>query len=208
MHLFGTAATRTRLELQVRTEIEAQITRLRFALDDDSPVAIDSHNHIHLIPFVFEAILDLSRKHPFSYIRLTLEPFFIGMRGLLNCPPRNFIVHSLLNSLSKRYRDTLNARAIDHPDYFVGLLFTGRMSAVIVELALDRLPSNPADALVEVLFHPGGASPLEKTIWARYPAYEKHYLSRWRTLESESVRSEALKRCLQCFQEGVGDGGT
>jgi hypothetical protein len=82
------------------------------------------------------------------------------------------------------------------------------MSAAIVALALNQLRSSPADALVEVLFHPGGASPEEKGMWARYPAYEEYCFSRWRALESESVRSEAFKRCLQHFRGGVGGGGT
>ena len=112
------------------------------------------------------------------------------------------MVHVLLNSLSKRYRDTLDARGIEYPDYLVGLLFTGRMSAAILESALKRIASRSTDVLVEVLFHPGGASVEEKNIWARYPGYEKYYFSKWRNLESENVRSEALKRCLERFRDG------
>ena len=79
-------------------------------------------------------------------------------------------------------------------------LFAGRMSPALVAAALARLDWRN-DTTIEILFHPGGASEGEQRIWDRYPSLGRYYFSYWRSFESETLRSDALRTCLEGYAD-------
>jgi chitin disaccharide deacetylase len=200
-HTLGNAATRARLEAQVRTEFYAQAEKARDALGRDVPLRLDSHQHVHHIPFVFRIVADLCRDLPAVGLRMVREPLFVSLRGLRRHTLGGLARHALLNALAARHRAELAARQIACDDWVVGILLTGRMSAAAVEAALGRIWARvgPASAeqSVEVLFHPGGAAPGEEAIWASYPSLRAYYYSPWRRAESESLRGPEMAACLE-----------
>lgn len=209
-HAVGTAATRTRLEAQVRAELSAQVEKVREAVGRDAPLRLDSHQHLHHIPFVFRIVADLCRDLPAPAMRLIREPFFVAGRALLGHTLGGFARHALLNALAARHRPQLAARGIARDDWFVGTLLTGHMSPGAVDAALRRIHalsgSNAAGVSVEILFHPGGAAPGEEAIWARYSAVGAYYFSPWRRFESEGLRSPEMAACLERWRTITGSG--
>lgn len=200
-HALATAVTRARLEGQVRAELYAQVEKVRDAVGRDVPLRLDSHQHLHHIPFVFRIVADLSRDLPAAGIRLVREPFFVCTRALRRHTVGGLGKHALLNALGARHRSELAARGIASDDWVVGVLLTGRMSPDAVDACLRRIRAlsagDGANVSVEILFHPGEAVPGEEPIWASYPALRAYYLSPWRRFESEGLRSPEMAACLE-----------
>src|SRR5262245_21581599 len=78
-HALATPATRKRLEGQVRAEFRAQAARVRAALGPDVPLRLDSHMHVHHIPFVCRIVTDLCIDLRAAGMRLVREPFLRGL---------------------------------------------------------------------------------------------------------------------------------
>jgi len=199
-HALATGATRTRLEAQVRAELSAQVEKVRGAVGRDVPLRLDSHLHLHHIPFVFRIVADLCRGLPGAGMRLVREPFFVDTRGLQRHTLGGFGKRALLNALAARHRPELTTRAIASDDWCVGVLLTGRMSPSAVDASLRRIRAlsggDAGKVSVEILFHPGGAAPGEESIWARYPALRAYYFSPWRRFESDCLRSPEMAALL------------
>jgi predicted glycoside hydrolase/deacetylase ChbG (UPF0249 family) len=199
-HALAGPATRARLEAQVRRELYAQATRVREAVGRDAPLRLDSHQHLHHIPFVFRIVADLCCELPAPGMRLVREPFFVDVSALRRHTAGGVAKHGLLNALGRRLRAEARARGIAVDDWFVGILLTGRMSPGAVDAALRRIRARTrrdnADVSVEILFHPGSAAPGEEALWVRYPEFAAYYGSRWRRLESAALRSPEMAECL------------
>ena len=200
-HALASAATRARLEAQVRAELHAQAEKVRAAVGGGVPLRLDTHQHLHHIPFVFRIVADLCRSLPAAAMRLVREPFFIDAGGLRRHPFAGFARRALLNGLTARHRPELRARGIASDDWFVGALLMGRLSPGAVDAALRRIRAasgdDGGDVSVEIAFHPGGAAAGEETIWARYPWLVDYYFSPWHRFESESLRSPEMAECLE-----------
>lgn len=203
-HLLASAATRTRLQEQVRRELRAQAEKVRAALGPDRPLRLDSHQHLHHIPFVFRIVAELCRELSAAGVRLVREPLFVGDAPLRRHTPAGHCKRVLLNALSARHRRELAARGIGCDDWFVGAMLTGRLSAGVVDASLRRIASRAgaraADTSVEIAFHPALAAPGEETLWERYPALRAYYFSDWRSSESAALRSPEMAATLARFK--------
>lgn len=154
---------RERYRSQLRKEISAQIHAV-LPYISGKPLRIDSHAHYHMIPVVFDALMDviLEQALPVSYIRIPREDIKIYRRckrKLVGFRPVNLLKTLILNCLSKRnlskYRD-FTARL--EQSVFMGVMYSGRMCIQNIqalrpeaELLAERLHQN-----IEILAHPGG----------------------------------------------------
>ena len=198
-HALAAPATRARLEAQVRAELYAQAEKVRDAVGRGVPLRLDSHQHLHHIPFVFRIVADLCRDLPAVGMRLVREPFFVDTAGLRRHSLSGFAKRALLNALAARHRPQLAARGIASNDWFVGALLTGRMSPGAVDASLRRisaLSGGSRDFSVEIAFHPGGAAPGDEAIWVRYPELVSYYFSPWHRFEEDGLRSPEMAACL------------
>jgi hypothetical protein len=199
----ATAATRARLEAQVRAELTAQVERVREAVGRDVRVRLDSHQHLHHIPFVFDIVTGLGQGVSGGQIRLMREPFFVDVKGWRRHTISGVGKHLLLKSLAARHGGGATDHGLAADDWVVGALLTGRMSPTGVEAALRRIQAvSGADASVELLFHPGGAVAGEEWIWAPHPAFRAYYFSPWRQFESVRLRSPEMAACLERWRKG------
>jgi len=196
-YLNATQQNRRILQKQIQQEIAAQIRKVQQCFDQTFQINIDSHLHTHLLPFVFEALLELHQEFCFSYIRLPEERLFIlkdNLRSLKNYVSLNPVKNVLLNLLSKRNRPLLWEQNIASCDYFVGILFSGKMTEAVVRSALSQINLSQDDSkLCEILFHPGRALDTEKGM---RPA---HYSS-WRQTECDTLKSESFRQFIKTLQ--------
>ncbi|MCI8407260.1 MAG: ChbG/HpnK family deacetylase [Oscillospiraceae bacterium] len=144
---------------QLSKEICAQIHAVLPYLSG-KPLRIDSHSHYHMIPVVFDALMDviLEQELPVSYIRIPREHIKIYLRckkKLMGFRPINLLKTLILNVLSRRnlskYRNF--EAGLEH-SVFIGVLYSGRMCIQNIQALrpeAERLNQN-----IEILAHPGG----------------------------------------------------
>lgn len=148
----------------LREEIRAQIRALLPYLDEGRGLRIDGHSHYHMLPVVFDALMDVIREERLSvsYIRVPRDPigpYLRHWRKLDGFRPINLLKVLVLDLLS--WRNTWKYRAFFarlERRVFLGVLFSGNMCYQNVSAVLPE-----AEALaarkgwgVEVLAHPGG----------------------------------------------------
>lgn len=149
---------------QLKKEIRAQIYTVLPFLPGDAPIRIDGHAHYHMIPVVFDALMDVIREEQLavSYIRVPREYVTLYLRHwreLQDFSPINLVKVLILNHLAaynlRKYREDA---AMLSQTVFLGVLLSGRMHR---ENVAPILPDATAlaqkmDKRIEILAHPGG----------------------------------------------------
>lgn len=155
---------RTELRRQLKGELRAQIQAVAAYLEPGEPLRLDGHAHYHMLPVVFDALMDVIRedKLDVSYIRMPREELSLYWRHrkqLHVFPPINLVKVAILNLLvwrnTRKYREEL---AHMEQRLFLGVFLSGRMYRENVE---PLLPDAAALAEkrgwgLEILAHPGG----------------------------------------------------
>ena len=155
---------RKALRRQLREEIRAQIRAVQPYLGEAAPLRIDGHAHYHMVPVVFDALMDVIREDSLSvsYIRIPREYpgiYLKNRKHLQDISPVNFVKVFILNLLSWRNRIRYRTElAPMEKKLFMGVFLSGRMYR---ENVLPCLPEALALARkkhmdLELLAHPGG----------------------------------------------------
>lgn len=143
---------------QLRREIEREL-RAQFEKALRAGLAINSvngHQHVHMIPEVFEVTCRLARDFGVGLVRIPQEPFFwlpATADTLFMTSHLNPLKHLLLNRLSRGARARLSHYGLRSVGAFVGVLYTGRMTVRVVRSALAKIQRSGIEE-VEILFHP------------------------------------------------------
>lgn len=155
---------RNRYRQQLKQELRAQIQAVHKFFPENQPVRLDGHAHYHMIPVVFDAMMDVIREDQLnvSYIRIPREHWGIYLPclgKLQDFSPINLVKVLILNLLAfraeKKYGDFL--KKLEHK-VFMGVFLSGRM---YYENVIHLLPGAIALAEkkgmnLEILGHPGG----------------------------------------------------
>lgn len=149
---------------QLKKELRAQIYAVKAFLYENTPLRIDGHAHYHMLPVVFDALMDVIREENLkvSYIRIPREYpslYLRHWRNIRDFSPINMAKVLILNLLAGRnrgkYRDIL--KNMDQK-VFLGVFLSGRMYRDNVEPILPEAITL-AERLgwgLEILAHPGG----------------------------------------------------
>ena len=148
---------------EVKEELRLQIQRCR-PYFDDQPLRLDGHGHFHMLPVIFDALMDLIReeKIPVSMIRFPYEDYglYRYCRKEISKPrPVNLVKVMILRILCRRNRRKYAAQ-LNNMDsyYFIGVMYSNQMQYDTVSKLLPEAISR-ARAMgqhLEMLFHPGG----------------------------------------------------
>jgi chitin disaccharide deacetylase len=136
---------------EIYRELEAQVRRV---VDAGIPVThLDSHQHLHMLPGIFEITVRLAREHGIHAVRVPREP--LGFRMARSSQSVIRVIQQLvLNSFclwsSRRIGD------LRRPDHFAGFLFGGRMDISNLRTVLRNLPNWGS---VEIMCHPSMDAP-------------------------------------------------
>lgn len=132
---------------------------------------LNSHQHSHGIPGIFEIVCRLANDYDIPYVRVMREPFYIkGGAGdhVSLWYPLNLMKWAVLRYFSRKNRKIARGYNIKYNDYFLGILYTSRMNFARLAKGLesvartDRLTSRP---WVEALFHPAEPTGLEEEVF-------------------------------------------
>jgi len=130
---------------EVKQELEAQVAKV--ADHGISIDKLDSHMHLHLLPGIFQTVVELGRTHRVPGIRLPREE--VRWRGLNRLADSAKQV--VLGSLSRLQGRYMRSAELFCPDYLYGLADSGRMT----ESTLLRLLSWLRPGVTEIMVHPG-----------------------------------------------------
>ena len=150
---------RQRIAPQLRTVLLLQISRYR-QLTGLQRIRLDGHQHIHLVPLVLDAVLDLARSESITWVRTTREPLPEGLslklwwRSLQTGGLIKWLVLQLLSGLAI---PRLRRAGIPTNQRFAGVLFSGSMfgNALRRSWITAHSPSTiPRESRPVVLIHP------------------------------------------------------
>lgn len=155
---------RNRYRQQLKQELSAQIGEIRKYFPEGTPVRLDGHAHYHMIPVVFDAMMDVIREEnlPVSYIRIPREYLRIylpHLKKLQEFSPINIVKVMILNFLSLRAKIRYGKILKNlEKKLFMGVFLSGRM---YYENVIHLMPGALALAEklgmgLEILGHPGG----------------------------------------------------
>lgn len=122
----------------LETELRAQVERL--LATGLRVVHLNSHQHLHVLPRVFDVVVRLAEEHGIPAVRIPSEPE-------ARPTPRGFQL-AALNALGRRARRSLGR--ISAPDRTVGVMCAGRLTPARLRRCLDRV-----EGVTELVCHPG-----------------------------------------------------
>ncbi len=157
-----------RIREMLKQEFVLQIDTVYSRLSDDinadecgkRQLRLDSHMHTHMIPVVFDAMLDAVRdlglEEELSFVRVSKEPLIPFIKKHIMRPYNNLIKNILLNLLSYRAKRILENRGIEC-SLLWGLVMSGEMDeARVTQLMNDMtIKTKRKQRTMEILFHPG-----------------------------------------------------
>ncbi|MCA9255896.1 MAG: ChbG/HpnK family deacetylase [Phycisphaerales bacterium] len=116
---------------------------------------VNSHQHSHGIPAIFEIVCRLAKEYGVHCVRLPREkPYRIPSMSyhLHRWYAANVVKIALLNTMARRNCRTAARIGVKTNDWFVGIGYTGFMNAATVRAGLAALPRDAG--VVELLLHP------------------------------------------------------
>jgi methionyl-tRNA formyltransferase len=137
------------VEAEYRNQIETALKDIN-GLDH-----LNSHQHSHGIPELFEIVVKLAAEFKIPFVRLPAEPFYVASaiwRHLRPWYAANLVKHVVLNTFAARNKKCAAQHGVRTNDRFVGILYTGNMCRETIVEGLRR--GSKGAALVELLVHP------------------------------------------------------
>ena len=182
-----------KFEEQIYKEIKAQVLFWKNILPQDIPFCIDSHQHTHMIPAVFKALLRVLKDETINleYMRVPDEPLLPYIKN-----PSLYFTYSGINIIKQWLLKILwlfnkrQAKRYKIPTaYFFGILFSGQMDEKRVSKILPEYikMAERCGKDIEVLFHPGFLNKNEIDLKNKNIVFHKFYLSENRKTEFDSV---------------------
>jgi predicted glycoside hydrolase/deacetylase ChbG (UPF0249 family) len=190
---------------QIERELDVQLRRVKAALPA-KPIIVDSHQHLHLLPFLFRMLVRRAGSWGIKAIRIASGPFLLPpltRQGLMSLFSTNVLKYLALQMFSRRCVHALRGSGIVHPDYLVSVLLSGKMSLQLVRRALRKVAwlNAAGDPEVELLFHPGPAQPREVAGWKANPRKKRFYVSSDRAFEMQALVSMEFRNYLSRVKE-------
>lgn len=127
---------------EAETELRRQIERLLAA---GLPVVhLNAHQHLHVLPGLFDVVLRLAEEHRIPWVRIPAEP-----AATVPTSPRAAQI-ALLNALGRRARRRLCTEGPQAVGRTIGVLTAGRLTVESLGRSLDQ-----AGDVSELVCHPG-----------------------------------------------------
>ncbi len=147
-------------EDEVYREIKAQVLFWKSILPEGADFLIDSHQHTHMIPKVFKALLKVLREEKINvkYLRIPTESFLPYLKT-----PSLYFTYSLINiikvSLLKFLWQFNKKELKKYPlptAYFCGVFLSGKMDDRVNKILPHYIKmAKKKKSDLEILFHPG-----------------------------------------------------
>lgn len=189
-------ARRREVIRQLKLEIAAQL-RIVTHTYDYRITAIDSHQHYHMIPIVFDSLMEVLAEKEFDHIRICqiripvdpTAPLMHSARMRRGVPKINWVKWCILKLYADRNRKILKSRGIEVPVFF-GIFYTCEMKREVVETLLPayRAYADKRNQCLELMFHPGNLTANHELLDERKNELAEFYMSDNRYYEAECLK--------------------
>lgn len=191
---------RQELARQLKLEITAQLRAVTVE-NNYRITAIDSHQHYHMIPIIFDSLMEVLSDKEFArldiqYIRIPVDPvapLWKDMHMFMGVPKINLVKWCILKMNASRNKKILESRGIKSPVFF-GIFYTCEMKREMVETLLPAYEgyADSKDEELELMFHPGSLTAEYELLDVRRKELAAFYMSDNRFYEAECLKQ--LKR--------------
>jgi chitin disaccharide deacetylase len=176
----------------VRTEFNAQIRRFQQA--GLTPTHVDSHKHVHCLPGILRALVDVAEEAGIRRVRVPYEQAVgaSGTAGELDPPPRSInatIKSQIVGYLCRNGRTAVQRRGLRSTDHFVGIEYQDNLDEQTVRFIL----SNLREGTTELMCHPGYDDDVARE-YSRTPPHRETELA---TLQARGVRDFLQARGIE-----------
>ena len=195
-------AAKEQLKKEIKAQIEAVQAAVQYAMDiakehgipcAQKRVRIDSHQHAHMIPVVWEALTEViaEEKYDVEYIRNPKEMMAVFLAEISlwkTYRPINFVKNRLLSLYSHKADRYAKVHDMEQM-YLWGLIMSGHMDYDRVVKLYPKIAAKAEkdNRVLEILFHPGLMLPAEASDEIGGDAAEDFYLRRDRHVEMDAV---------------------
>lgn len=182
---------RIKYRAQLQIEITAQIKRFLRIMPDDYVLRLDSHQHTHIIPVVWDALLDSlkDQQFPCEFIRIPAEPLLPYLREpslYLSYGLTSWVKNAILNFCSIRANRQSPAKDCGRFSLW-GIMMGCHMDTPRVEQLLPHFQHYGNEATLCMLFHPGQILPSEISEEYNNPAFLNVETSDNRKMEYQTL---------------------
>lgn len=195
-YIYASSAVKAQYRAQVGVELRTQLDSIRsfLALHNLSVSTVDGHQHVHMIPFVFDEVLTLPGV---SRVRISSEPWYFISGSLISV---HALARIVLSILGRRNRARARVAGLTAPDTFLGVMRSGCMTYAAIRAGLSQVaPGNH----VEIGMHPGIATATELVRWREGRADVAWHYSPWRAREHALLRGNDLRELLAAYRGGT-----
>lgn len=200
----GNISRKNTLKSEIKKELKNQIDKTQAVINKCLNIAkengievrqkgirLDSHVHTHLIPVVWESLVEVIDENNYSveFIRNPKEPIIPFMkRNIFSYGLANIIKNRILMFYSKKVDKYCDLRGIKKM-YMWGLLMSGHMDYDRIKDVYPKMIEycKEKDRDLELLFHPGLALKDEYSDEKNLDYYNDFNSSKFRTIEKNSV---------------------
>ncbi len=161
---------------------------------EQEKIRVDSHQHTHMIPVVWESLQRSLQNCGFEaeYIRNSREPLspFISEVSLWQSYRLVNIIKNRILRFMSRPAERYDRKNGHEPMYLWGLVMSGNMDADRIGILYRRMTdtAKAKNRRLEILFHPGRMTKDECSPEIPKDAAESFYLSDGRDIEKEGAR--------------------
>lgn len=157
--------------LEVEKEFRCQIEIL---LQHTKIDYINSVNNIHLIPPIFDLVLNLAKEYNIPFVSTKYEEgYYVAniLKHLNFKYPKNILKTFLLNGLTKRNLQKLEGKNIKTNRYFVGGIYSSMINSEVIKSGLEAI-EDEGDFIVEI-----GISPCVYKKFKRKKSFEEFMIT-------------------------------
>lgn len=189
---FAAPRRRRAFHVQLKTEIAAQLAVVS-ELTKSRHICVDSHQHFHMIPLVFDALCEVIEENHYILDSLRIptdpiRPILTTPRLLCKVPPVNLIKYGILRALSWRILSKAKRICQDIPVFF-GIFFTCRMEYDAVAPLLKKYDAiaRKQHRNLELMFHPGGVENADELLDHSNKELAAFYRDPYRKKEADAL---------------------
>ena len=198
INFFSFGSSRQKYKKQIEHELDLQIKSIISKINKKGiTIGLDSHNHIHLIPFIFNIICKLSKKYKINYIRLPREKSILRQFNLMYAMEysKNIIKVLALNFFCLIAVFKKNDKIFFNENFY-GSLYSGNFT--LKKLKKVMLIAVKNKGTTEIISHPGYILKKDKKLWLSKKNI-KNYFSNNRKIEANALKNATIKKLSKEF---------
>jgi len=187
--IFSSTSAKNKLLNQIYLEWKSQIEIIGKLIAPRKIWQIDSHTHIHMLPFLFPIACRLAEENNINIVRISDEPFYY-VNFLRDFTSRQFLINISKNLILKLFsisaKKMIRNHGLTQPPKIIGILYSGMMCYSSIHLGILNAKKRNIKEL-DVIVHIGRGHLDNSSRWQNTKHFARFYLSENRAHELKEL---------------------